>query len=160
MRELNENEKTLRIRRRAGFDAFFEESRPVLVDFVQRLGLPEPHTVLLYAARFLPAIADWVKDQVVEPEDKTWIVTRLGYFIGEVLNQAWAGHWFLDEDLDSPFFLHYVVGQFARSSDINIRVSPFILADHFVSEPNGRNLEQLVAGVESGLKSGRVTGLH
>src|SRR5438132_10181874 len=81
MRNLSETEQALRERRRAGFDAFFQESRPVLVDFMKRLGFEEPHAVLLDARKFLGPLDAWMRAQVVGTDQRTWILTRLGYFI-------------------------------------------------------------------------------
>jgi hypothetical protein len=154
MRELTQEEKARRERRQAAFQTFFEESRPVLVDFMRKLELLEPHLVLVDAARFLAPVDDWMKKQAIQQEDRVWIVTRLGYFIGELLNQSLGGYWFLDEELDSPYFLHYVVGRFAHLSNEKARVSPFALADQYASEPPGRSLSSILAKVEEELRRG------
>jgi hypothetical protein len=153
MRELTNDEFALRDKRRAGFDAFFEESRPVLMEFVERLELPEPHSVLLDAAKFLGSVDVWMRDQVIGPDERNWIGTRMGYFIGEFFNQRLGGYWFLDEDTESSYFLHYVVGKFTAISDYDARISPFALANWFVTEKPGRSLTKLVAEVEDGLRS-------
>ncbi len=152
MRGLTEEENATLNRRLAGLDQFFQESVPVLTDFVQRLELPEPNMVFREADRYIAPIDEWMKDQVIHPEDRIWILTRIGYFIGEFLVQRFGGYWLVDEDPDSPYFLHYVVGRFSRSPQPHMKVSPFALADYFVSEPPGRSLLSVIHRIEEELK--------
>ncbi len=152
MRELTEEERGILERRRSGFDAFFQESRPVLVDFMDRLELPEPHMVLRDAERYLLPVDSWMKSQVVMPEDRIWILTRIGYFIGELLNQRFGGYWFLDEDPQSPYFSQYVVGQFTGVPNPYARISPLALAAYYVDQPPGRSLSDLLTGAEEELR--------
>src|SRR5262249_34954177 len=144
MRDFTEEEKATRDRRVAAFERFFEESVPVLVDFAERLELPEPHLVVRDASRYLGPIDEWMKPQLIDPEDRVWILTRIGHFIGELLTQRFGGHWYLDEDPESPYFLHYVVGRFSRLSNPDQKVSPFAIAGYYVSQPAGRSLRDVV----------------
>jgi hypothetical protein len=81
MREVTEREQGERDRRRAGIDAFLAERMPVLSDFAQRLELRDPPMIVADPERFLSSIDAYMKDQVVTPEDRVWILTRLGYLI-------------------------------------------------------------------------------
>jgi hypothetical protein len=152
MRELTTDQRALFERRRSQLDAFFEESRPVLVDFMTRLELPEPHLVLKDAVRYLPAVDQWMSAQVVTPEDQNWIGTRIGYFIGEVLNQHLGGHWFVEDDPQSPNFGQYVVGRFTQVPNPSATASPFALAMYYVSQTPSRSLSDLIARVEKELR--------
>ena len=152
MRNLSETEQALLERRRAGFDAFFQESRPVLVDFMKRLGFEEPHAVLLDARKFLGPLDAWMRAQVVGTDQRTWILTRLGYFIGELLNQELAGYWFLDEDPESPYFLHYVVGRFTNLPNPKARTDPFAIADRYLGKTQNRSLSSLIDNTEKELR--------
>lgn len=148
MRELTLDENENLDRRRKGFDSFLEERMPVLTDFMQRLELPNAALVLVDADKYLPALDQWLKDQVIEPADKTWLLTRLGYFVGEYLVQRLGGCWFLNEAADSRYFAHYVVGRFVRASNANAMVDPFAVADACIAEPPGRSLLRLLTSVE------------
>jgi hypothetical protein len=151
MRKLTENERAEVSCRRAGFDRFLEERMPVLKDFMDRLELPNPAMVLVEAERYLAPLDQWIKDQVVSPDDRIWILTRLGYFIGEFLVQRLGGHWFLNDIPDSRFFGRYVVGRFHRITNSNAMVDPFQVAEAFLHELPGRSLSHILAQVESEL---------
>ena len=148
MRELTLDEKDNIDRRKRGFDSFLADRMSVLTDFMQRLELPNPALVLVEADRYLPALDQWLKDQVIEPSDRIWILTRLGYFVGEYLVQKFGGCWFLNEVVDSMYFGNYVVGRFAGISNINAMVDPFSVANTCVAEPPGRSLSMLLKIVE------------
>jgi len=153
MRELSPREQAELDRRRAGFDAFLNERMPVLADFAEALELKSPQLIVADPERYLPSIDAFMMNQVVEADDRVWIVTRLGYFIGEVLVQRLGGCWLLNEIPASRYFLRYVVGQFTRIRNPNAMVDPFEVASAFVSTPPTRNLASLVAEVEMGLRA-------
>ena len=152
MRDLTEHEQDERDRRRAGIDAFLAERMPVLSDFAQRLKLRDAPMIVADPGRFLPSIDAYLKDQVVTPEDRVWILTRLGYLIGEALVQRLSGSWFLNETPDSRYFLRYVVGRFAGAANPAAMVDPFQVADACLSQPPGRSLSDTVRQVEDELR--------
>src|SRR5262245_39326005 len=100
MRELTKAEMDLIDRRRTRFDLFLEERMPVLTEFMRLLELPNPAFVLVEADKYLPALDQWFKEQVIDSSDTAWILTRLGYFVGEYLVQRLRGCWFLNEVVD------------------------------------------------------------
>src|SRR4051794_440911 len=110
MRALTEEERETYERRKATFDAFVSERLPVMADFAERLGLPEPTMIVNDPESYLPAIDAFMRNQVVKPDDRIWIITRLMYIVGEVLIQRLGGIWLLSDIPDSKFFLKYVVG--------------------------------------------------
>lgn len=61
MRQLTAEERTILATRRERFDQYFRESMPVLVDFCERLGLPEPYRAVSEPNRFLPAVDLWLQ---------------------------------------------------------------------------------------------------
>jgi hypothetical protein len=152
MRELTELEQGERNRRRAGMDAFLAERMPVLRDFAQRLELRDSPMIVADPERFLPSIDAYMKDQVVVPEDRVWILTRVGYLIGEILVQRLSGSWFLNEIPDSRYFLRYVVGRFAGAPNSAAMVDPFQVADVYLSQPAGRSLSAIVKEVGEELR--------
>jgi hypothetical protein len=149
MRTLTNEEIATRDRRRTDFDRFFEEGIDVLGEFMQLLGLPNPYMVVNEAEKYLTPVSDWIKDRVVEPQDRILMLTRIAYFIGELINQRFGGCWYLDEDPESPYFLQYVVGQFTKLGGNNSSVAPFPLANYFVNQAQGRDLAKLIADVEA-----------
>src|SRR5215211_1880800 len=97
MRELTPTEQETLQKRRQGFDGFVHEVTPILVDFADRLGLENPNTIADKPDDFLDPIDDFMKGQIIEEEDRVWTITRLGYFIGQVLIQRLGGEWLLNE---------------------------------------------------------------
>lgn len=133
-------------------DAFVQEGFEVLGGFIDRLGFPEPYLVLRDAEGFLPGLDLWMSDQVVAPEDRAWIITRIGYFIAELFNQRHTGYWFVDENPESPYFLQYVVGAFALASNTAIRIPPFALAANYVDGEPPRSFTAVIMRVEGQLR--------
>jgi hypothetical protein len=148
MRELTPHERATIARRKERFDLFLEERMPLLTDFMQRLELPKPAFVLVEADKYLLALDQWLKDQIINPPDNVWLLTRLGYFVGEYLVQQFSGCWFLNEIADSRYFARYVVGQFARALNPNAMVDPFAVSEACIAEPPGRSLSRLLLSVE------------
>jgi hypothetical protein len=134
--------------RRSKFGAFVRESDPVLVDFLQRLEFPDPHVVLQDATKYVAPIDAWLRDQTIDPSDRIWILSRIGYFLGELLKQKYGGEWFIDEDPESPYFLQYVMGKFTRATRPFMKLPPFALADFYLSQPPGRSFQNILARVD------------
>jgi hypothetical protein len=137
----------------AELPAFLEQKGPVLIDFAKRLDLSEPELVVTNPAQCLDAISVFMRDQLVNEDDRVWILTRLGYLIGELLVRRFEGDWFLNDIPDSKYFLHYVVGRFQRIKNPDAMVAPFEVANHFLSQESGRDLALLVSEVERGLQA-------
>lgn len=71
-------------RRRVGFDAFYNELMPCLVDFVGKMGVNPAHMVLNQAAAYVPLLEVALQNMAVaDDEDHDWLAARMGYFIGE-----------------------------------------------------------------------------
>ncbi len=151
MRELTELEMADLGHRKTQFDSFLEERMSVLTDFIERLELPNSPMVLVEADIFLPAISQYMESQQIDAEDRTWILTRIGYFIGEWLVQRRGGCWFLNEVPDTRYFLRYVVGKFTGLSNQNGIIDPFSIAEMFVDSPCPRSLINVLADVDSEL---------
>jgi hypothetical protein len=158
MREFTDQERDTRDRRKLRFPAFCQESGPVLQDFFTRLGCPEPTAVLNEPERFLPFLDFWMRDQDIALEDRTWILTRLGYFIGQFFLIRFSGSWLLNEIPDSRFFLRFVVGQFGQLRNPRAMIDPFQIADEYISSPPGRSLISIIAEVEQELVASQENG--
>ena len=140
MRQLTSDESAKLERNRAKLDPFVREGWDALVDFIDALGLPEPGMVLRVADEYLAPLDQWLSEQVVTPEDRVWLLVRVGYFIGEVLIQRHSGSWFVDEDPDSPYFARFVVGRFTSLPNPLVKIDPLAIASNLVDDPPGRNL--------------------
>jgi len=153
MRELSESEQQQLEDRRSQFETFRAERMPVLTDFMDKLDLPDPALVLVEADNYLLALSAFMKSQYIDHDDHNWILTRIGYFVGEWLVQKFGGCWFLNEIPDTRYFLHYVVGEFSRLNDLNAMVDPFVVAEAFINSPCPRKLEDFLADIELELKA-------
>ena len=129
MAELTPAQTKQLLQLRAQFDAFLVERLPVLVDFCTSLELPEPHLVLNEPTSFVSPVNQWLSAQNladISRDDRVWLTTRLGYLIGEYFVCCYSGCWFVDDNPDSNWFAHFVVGQFPRHG--SARVAPMQMA--------------------------------
>lgn len=149
MKNLLPEEADILDKRKAGFDAFFKEMMPVLTDFADRLEIASPHLIVSDPDGFLPPISEFLKLQTVEEQDFGWIVTRVGYLIGEILNSRLGGCWFVNEIPKSKYFARYVVGKFSSVSIDNTMVDPFEAAAGYLRIPPPRDLVGFIAEIES-----------
>ncbi|REJ65952.1 MAG: hypothetical protein DWQ31_16160 [Planctomycetota bacterium] len=156
MRQLSASEQSDLERRKAQFDSFLAERMPVLTDFMKCLEFSDGEMVLVEADRFLPALDEFMQNQEIDLDDRNWIMTRIGYFIGEWLVQRYGGCWFINESPESPTFLRYVVGQFAGLSNPRAVVDPFQVADVFISQPPPRSLIQATDELEAELQTAKI----
>src|ERR1700730_4048368 len=100
-------------RSRRALGPCIEDRVAMLSDFLSQLELPEPEAFGKDAARFLPAISEWLDAQTIRPEDFGFLVVRLAVLVGEIVVQRFGGRWFLDDNPISPSFASYVVGRFS-----------------------------------------------
>lgn len=136
-------------KRQRDFSDFYEELIPALVDFVGRLGIQPAHEVLKHAAQFEPYVSQATADFVIEGEDdRTWLVARMGYFIGEYFAEKYSGCWYVNDIPNSRYFARFVVGKFDIPSQRALMLDPFEVAAAYVAEPAPRALGKLLAEVE------------
>ena len=120
----------------------------MLADFMDRLELPNGGLVLVKAGEYLPALNHWLSWQIVASEDRVSLITRVGYFVGEYLQQRHGGEWFLNDIPNSRYFARYVVGRFPMTSNANAMVDPFEVAEACISAPLGRSISRVLEIVE------------
>lgn len=126
-------------KRRLEFDKFHKERLPVLVEFAEDLGYSSPHLIVKEPIAFLSSLSDYLKEQEIDNETRNWLVTRVGYFLGECLIQEFQGVWYLDDNPDSLNFTNYVVGNF----ELPVKkqsIDTFKYAIEYVNESLGRDL--------------------
>ncbi|MGO4155487.1 hypothetical protein [Cupriavidus sp. YAF13] len=137
--------------RKAGFQQFYEELMPVLVDFVEKMGISPAHEVLRHAGQFAPLLDNVLQSMTVAAEDRLWLLTRMSYFIGGYFAQKYGGCWYVNEVPESQYFGHYVIGQFACLGNAAPMLDSFQVAQAFVDAPVPRSLGKLLAAVDAEL---------
>jgi hypothetical protein len=143
-------------KRKAGFEEFYRNLIPALVDFIDKIGIEPAHQVLKQAVQYAPHVGRALERmEVAGEEDRTWLLARLGYFIGEYFAQQHGGCWYVNELAGSRYFGRYVVGRFAGFGNAGLMIDPFHVAHAYVDSPVPRQLEKLLAEVEAELSAGR-----
>lgn len=139
----------LRVRADA-FDEVMGQLEPAIIELADHLGLPNPEVaptrldaVLSELDKTLPQL----DLAALDPQQLVWLNTRLLYFIGQWLVRRYAGHWILQDDPDSDFFLRYVVGGFQDSPDPQLIIDPLEVAIHVLEDPEQRRLAAVLHGV-------------
>lgn len=141
-------------KRKSEFDAFYNELMPCLVDFVGRMGVTPAHEVLRHAPIFVPNLSLALKDLAIADEgDRTWLLTRLGYFIGEYFAQKYSGAWYVNENPTSKYLGRYVIGKFAMPTRGELNIDPFVMAEAYVAilTPRTLALENILSEAEQEL---------
>jgi hypothetical protein len=145
---LSENIKLLETRK-AGFEEFYKSLIPSLIEFVSRLEITPAHEVLNHAVQYAPYLAASLNIMIVDEEtDRIWLLTRIGYFVGEYFAQKYNGCWYVNDIPNSKYFGCYVVGQFALVNKPEIMIDPFQIAQSYVDTPPNRDFESLLAEVD------------
>jgi len=139
-----ETEEQLLKRKTAGFPKFHAERIPVLREFAEDIDLPNPTGIVDSPYAYVAGIEGFMRDQVVEDDDWVWILTRIGYFIGEVLAKQLGGRWFVNDTYGMPTFARYVVGEFSGIANRNALIDPFEVAIDYLRTPPPRDLRSLM----------------
>lgn len=153
MGEMNSDQIAVLERRLEHFDEFRKQRVPVLVDFAERLGFEEAHEIVKTPSRFLPALSQFMRDQVIERDDRDWIMVRVGYFVGELLVERLDGCWIVERNPMSKLFGRYVIGEFSRVKNRRAVADPFGVAQEYVDSPPPRDLQTLFESVVRDVES-------
>jgi len=147
------------VERQAHFALLHAELAPVLVDFIDVLGIEPPREVLTCAVQYLPYVERALRDMAIaDADDRSWLLARMMYYIGEYFAQRYHGMWFVNEVPGSPLFGRCVVGRF-RLHGANM-IDPLELASAYVDLPCPRNLSGLVGDIEDAMQGPARPGLH
>ena len=131
----------------------------MLVDFIDALGIEPPREVLSQAVQYLPYVERALRDMAIaDADDRSWLLARMMYFIGEYFAQRYHGHWFVEETPGAAHFGRCVVGKF-RLHGANV-IDPYALACAYVDQPCPRPLAGLVGEVEAAMRGPLRPGLH
>lgn len=140
-------DETLLSSLRAELPEFAAQSQPVLKDFFGRLDL-----LALFdasAASALSPLDHWLRDQRIEEEDRVWLLTRIGYFIGEYIIQRFGGRWVLCEDSQRRSYARFVIGDISGAP--GYLIDAFEAASYLCSQPPPRRLAAIVTEIETEL---------
>ncbi len=139
---------------KTAFPAFLHERMPVLTEFFTDLGVSNPALVLIDAKSYIEPLESFLKDQTINLESRTWIVTRVGYFLGEYFVQEYTGDWYLNENIQSRNYLRYVVGHFDGFNEA-ISIDPFEIAIAYIDSNAPRSIIQFIEEVSRELASNK-----
>lgn len=137
--------------RKAGFPRFLEDAGPSLDDFLIRVGLPSASTSGFDYRKCADALGEWLRNQNIPQDNRAWITSSMGYFLGAYFINQHQGRWLVDEIPNSRFYGRYVIGDFPRANHLSSMVDPIQMAADYVSAPAGRDLMSLIRTVESTL---------
>lgn len=147
MREMDDEQRARLDERRQQFEAFLGEIDEVLRDLSHGLGLPEPGCLLEHADHHLADIDRWVAEHAIDPALRGRLLARIGCLAGQVLVSRLGGRWFLNEDPDSPHFLHFAVGGFGKLSEPALMADPFAIAAAYLDRMDPKDLGGLIGQV-------------
>lgn len=135
------DEEKLLALRQDGLETFYKELMPVLVDFVDRLGIRPPHEVLKHAEQFAPYLETALADlEPADEDDRVWLTARVAYFVGEYFVQKYNGCWLVNDVKGSKSFARYVVGRFSKFPSGGSMIDPFEVSFAFVDSARPRKL--------------------
>lgn len=140
--------------RKKDFPMFYNELMPSLVDFISKIGIAPSHEVLTQTPQYAPFVESALEEiAIVEADDRTWLLVRIGYFIGEYFAQKFGGFWHVNEIFESRYFGRYVVGKFSLGGNSASMIDPFEIAQVFVDSPAPRKLTALLSEVETEIET-------
>ena len=149
------------VERQATFAHFHAELAPVLVDFIDALGIEPPQEVLTQAGHYLPYVEKALADMAIaDADDRSWLLVRMMYFVGEYFAQQYGGYWYVEDTPDSRLFGRCVVGKFSMYANAELVVDPFEIATAYVDAPCPRQLSPLVAAAEASIIGIARAGMH
>jgi len=145
MRALTPDEQAQLETRRNTMDEFIDSIDPAIVQLADHLGHPNPSTAM-DAPETLVDMLDETLPRLDLNElgeaDLRWLHAHLIYFLGEYLVQTLDGHWFLQDDPESDFFLRYIVGAFGKHEDPHLIIDPLELALAAIAQPTQPRLRE------------------
>lgn len=148
MRNLTEEEIYKLSKLKNDYAVFINDAYSILSDFAIRLNLQEPYFIIRNPDNYIKSISVFLENQIIKSDDLPWIVTRIGFFIGEYLNCKLGGCWYVNEWPDTRYFLRYVVGRFSKAKRKTAMIDPFEAAHGFLKQPIKRDFLKFVLEIE------------
>jgi hypothetical protein len=155
MRSLTDQEISKRDKRRESFIASYAAGVFFFTKLLEQLGVLDAEDKLDRLVDMVPLVATWFSDidiQTMDDEERLHPIAQLTFYLGELFVQKHDGRWLLDENPDSPTFLHYVIGQFSTDEfDEGARLDPALAAAEAFALK--RPLEAYIENLERGLRN-------
>ncbi|MCO1336791.1 hypothetical protein MO867_20910 [Microbulbifer sp. OS29] len=104
--------------------------------------------MLLNPVNFLEPISSWVSEQENIDDDTTWIITRVGHFIGELFIEKNGGCWSVCEFPGSRYYGHYAIGDIPSFSNPHVLFAPIDAAFELANQYEGRSLSAIASEIE------------
>lgn len=131
------------------FDSFYNDVIGALVEFIGDMGISPAHEVLNNAPKFVSSLSDALSRAVVEgEEDRVWLISRVGYFVGEYFSQKFRGGWRVCPDVDSAMYARYVVCDFELDEWRGRMIDPFEVSRHFVDRMGDVRFEDFLSSIK------------
>ncbi len=139
-------------KRKQNLDSFVNQGYDIIVDFAGMLQLEKPFEVLKDPAaieRMINVIHDLIKDELIEDEDRIWLMTGVGYTMGESLIQRYQGYWNVNENESSDQYGRFVVFATAPAGDKHYPIDILEAAKELIDTPAPRDLKKLLTEIEA-----------
>ena len=137
-------------KRRDLFDKFVLECNPVLIDFADLLELNNPENILTDPDAYFVVIDEYLTNQNIEDEDRSWLLVRLVYLFGVVLSKRMGADWALEDNTQSPHCGNFML-RVPTDAGLSVDVDLFGILQKYIDEPVGRSLRKYLDQVSVGL---------
>ncbi|HEY4183210.1 MAG TPA: hypothetical protein VGM90_40580 [Kofleriaceae bacterium] len=139
-------------KRRAELPTWATDSVTIADDFIRMVCAADPTPYLADYDRFVPAIDEMVGSQAITPDDMGRMRTPLFCFIAEYLVRTLAGTWVVDDVADSQYFAQYMIEVPLGSGPDVLRLSPYHLAQGYLTSPAPRSLATALRAIVKRVK--------
>ena len=136
--------------RRSLFDKFLLECNPVLFDFASLLELNAPEGIIYEPDVYFEVIDEYLTNQIIEYEDRPWLLVRLVYLFAIILNNRVNTRWVLESKVKSSNYGRFIL-RIHTASGLSTDVDLFSILQKYVGEPSGRSLRKYLDEVSMGL---------
>jgi hypothetical protein len=154
---LAENDDHRLSKRRTLFEWLVAESDTMLRELADVAGVAPRDRIIGDPQGALEQIRSFLQktDFAEATEDgRTWLLNRLGLYLGRLFIQRHGGRFMLHEDPKSPFFLHFVVGEMSNAAVPGTTLDPFAIAFDAINNRPKLDLMQLISTAEEKIFSG------
>lgn len=141
---LSDQERALLSERIQRLPAIIHDMPEMLGELAELIGIQPREEIIARPEGLVERIDTFLKNQDFGKYDERsliWLLTRIGYFVAQVLILRYGGRWAVEERHESPFFLRYVITGFTSPRVSGTAVDPFQLAND-LSHPGNPGLAE------------------